>query len=155
MVRGGPQLHARAGRRVCAVALAPPPSARRAAVGEWAMLSGPFVGAKVILAADGSVTYASPSGTGLWRGVRWEAVGRSESALRVILASIKSGDELSFDGDMGPGGEEGSLALSGRVLRSVQQRRVSRWDFAKSLAWGDARDSEDIGPFVLLRQAPS
>lgn len=124
------------------------------AVGEWTMLSGPFIGARVAMAADGSVGYVSPSGSKLWRGERWEATKGSDSLL-VTLVSTKSGDRLQFAGDVGPGGEEGSLAFSGRVsrARAAGSAGVSRWDFAKALAWGDADDrEEDVGPFVFLRK---
>jgi hypothetical protein len=115
------------------------------------MLAGPFVGTTVTLVADGSVRYESASR--LWRGDTWSPIGMAGTSVAISLVSTKSGDELRFEGELGEGGEPGSLALSGRVTRSAAQRRVSRWDFAKSLAWGEARGSEDKGSFVLLLRA--
>mmetsp|Transcript_4238 Transcript_4238/g.10960 ORF Transcript_4238/g.10960 Transcript_4238/m.10960 type:complete len:220 (-) Transcript_4238:36-695(-) len=127
-------------------------------VGAWEMLSGPFVGATFTLDRSGAVEYAPPSE--IWRGGKWAPLGAKSAgedggvrAVRVSLISKKSGDELVFQGDVSAGGEPGSLAISGRVKRNAAQRRVSRWDFAKQLAWGEARGEEDKGPFVLLKRA--
>jgi len=126
---------------------------KRNAVGEWEMLSGPFVGAKFQLGADGSVAYITPSEKKIWRGERWQPMGSSSyTSVRVTLISAKSGDELNFEGQIAEGGEENSLSLSGRASRSVGSRTSSRWDFAKALAMGDTKGAEDIGSFVLLRR---
>lgn len=127
---------------------------RRQAPGEWTMLSGVFVGSKISLAPDGSVEYVSPAGSTLWRGERWELLREKGNALLVTLISTKSGDKLLFEGEVTPGGEEGSLAFSGRASKTAAVKQgATRWDFAKALAWGDTKESDDVGAFVFLRRA--
>lgn len=133
-----------------------------ALVGTWEMLSGPFVGATLTLDGSGGVKYAPPSE--IWRGGKWAPLGAKSvaaassdggalvRAVRASMLSKKSGDELVFEGDVGPGGEPGSLAISGRVKRNAAARKVKRWDFAKAIAWGEVRGTEDKGTFVLLKR---
>lgn len=119
----------------------------------WSMTKGPFVGSRVELRENGSVKYLPPQETSaIWEGARWRELPESEDDgdLEMGLMSTKSGDRLVFTGTV----QDGGMSFIGRVRRDMAERRVSRWNFAQAIVSGGARQSEDIGPFSLIKMDP-